>query len=249
MPEWIPYETSDEPALEVSIDVDLDEDAAFRKSHPYAVTLAVSGFPVDAGGQPDDTTAETLFGLEQRADTICSGSDAALACTVSGDSKYLLIAYAASNALEAALREALTGHSFAMDVRSERDDAWAVYERYALRGDDLENARDADLILQMQEAGEDLSQEYAVTFEWSLQNKRSLDAALQALRNAEYDVPNELYDDIIPVTVEMFITEEDLQDARAAIAQVLAPYQARYEGWEFDALEDEELADEEPVET
>jgi len=241
MPEWIPYETSDEPALEVSIDVDLDEDATFRKSHPYAVTLTVSGFPVDASGQPDDTTAETLFGLEQRADTICSGSDAALACTVSGDSKYLLIAYGQSNALEGALREGLTGHSFTMDIQGQRDDAWAVYERYALRGDDLENARDADLILQMQDAGEDLSDEYAVTFEWSLQNERSLDAALQALRSADYDVPDELFDDIIPVTIEMFITEEDLQTARAGIAKVLAPYQARYEGWEFAALEDDAL--------
>lgn len=240
MPEWIPYETDDEPSLEVSIDVDLDGDVALRKTHPYLVTVTVTGFAPGADGQPDDAAAEGIFALEQRAEATCAAHGATPAFTVSGDSRYQFFAYAPTGEVDAPLREALAGAGFSVEVKSSRDDAWAAYEEYALRGDDLESARDCDLIEQMEESGEDLSQEYLVSFEWTIRNESALDAALAALRDAGYEVPQELYDEIIPVETQMLITPEALHDARTAMTKVLAPYQPSFEGWEADALEDEE---------
>ncbi|HVA28971.1 MAG TPA: ribonuclease E inhibitor RraB [Candidatus Baltobacteraceae bacterium] len=239
MPEWIPYETDDEPALEVSIDVDLDGDAAFRAAHPYLVTVTVTGFALEAGGQPNDTAGEAIFDLEQRAEAACTARGATPAFTVSGDGRYRLFAYAASDAIVAPLRAALADSAMIVEVSGKRDDAWATYDEYALRGDDLEDARDADLIEQMLESGEDLSREYVVTFEWSMQNEAVVDAAIEALEKAGFDVPEELYDDIIPVGKTMTITPENLEDTRKALGKVLAPFNARYEGWEAD-IEDEE---------
>jgi hypothetical protein len=235
MPEWIPYETSDEPALEVAIDVDLDGDAAFRAAHPYLITISISGFSIDAGGQPDDTAAEGLFGLEQRAESVCAANGATPVCTVSGDGFYRIFAYATSSDVEAPLRAALAGTGMTVDVRTGRDDAWATYEEYALRGDDLENARDADLIMQMQEAGDDLSLDYVVTFEWSLADPSRLREAVQALRAGGYDVTEASEsDDIVAVQETMQLTEENLERARKAIGGVLASFGAVYEGWDPD---------------
>jgi len=241
MPEWIPYETADEPALEVSIDVDLDGDAAFKAAHPYLVTVTVSGFTSDAGGQPDDAAAERLFALEQRAEAACSANGATPAFTVSGAGTYRLFAYAGTGDIETPLREATAEGGMRVDIRAERDDTWAAYEEYALRGDELENARDCDLIEQMEESNEDLSEEYIVTFEWSIQNERAIETALQALRGAGYSVPADPYDDVISVAMQMLITPDALHDARTAIARVLAPYQPSFEGWEYDALDEEAI--------
>jgi len=246
MPEWIPYETDDRPVLEVSIDVDLDGDTALRAARPYVVSVTITGFTPGADGQPDDTAAEKLFGLEQRAESVCTENGATPAFTVSGDSRYQFFAYAPTGDLEGPLRDALSGSGFTVEVKAKRDDKWTTYEEYALRGDDLEGARDCDLIEQMEESGEDLSQEYIVTFEWSVQNERAYDTAVQALRGAGYDVMQQLEADVIPVETQMLITPESLHDERAAMAKVLAPYQPTFEGWEADALEDVE--DLEPVE-
>jgi hypothetical protein len=238
MPEWIPYETSDEPSLEVSIDVDLDGDATFQAAHPYLVTIAASGFPTDADGQPTDAAAENLFALEQSAEAACEANDATPAFTVSGGGKYQLFAYAKSG-IEGALREAFASASVSVSVTSQRDESWATYGEYALRGDDLEDARDCDLIAQMEEAGEDLSVDYVVTFAWSVDDTK-VKAALEALRSAGYDVPVEIEDDIIQVEVEMQISPENLVQQRTAMSKALAPFAPQFEGWEADGLDDEE---------
>jgi hypothetical protein len=242
MADWIPYETSDTPSLEVSVDVDFADDDAFRKAHPDLLTISASGFATDSEDQPTDASAQALFSLEQQLEAVCDEHDAAAVCTVSGAGSYTIYAYAASDEAAAALRERTAGLQIKIDIISQRDDPWATYERYVLRGEELEEARDNDQISQMDEAGEDLTQEFDVVFDCEIPEGKE-EAALQALRNAGFDTEEESYDGVIEASRAMFVTPDNLKTARADIVRAIAPFGGTYEGWGIDPDIDEDEPD------
>lgn len=238
MADWIPYETSDTPSLEISIDVDFADDATFRKAHPNLLTITASQFASDPDGQPTDASAQALFSLEQQLEAICDELDAATVCTISGASSYKIYVYAAGTDAGAALRDRVAGLPIAVDIQSVRDDPWATYERYVLRGEVLEEARDNDQIAQMDEGGEDLAQKFDVVFDCDIPEGKE-DAALQALRNAGFDTEDESYDGVIEASRSMNVTPANLKAARADILRVIAPFGGTYEGWGIDPDADE----------
>jgi hypothetical protein len=242
MADWIPYETSDNPSLEVSIDVDYADDKPFRKDHPYLLTVTASRFPADADGQPTDASAQALFALEQQLEAVCEEHDAATVCTVSGTGKYEIYAYAAGDEAATALRDQVSGLTIGVDVASKREDDWATYERYALRGEELEDARDSDQIAQMDEAGEDLDEPFLVVFDVDVAEGKEA-AAAKALASASFDVSEEPYDSetVIEASRSMLVTPQNLKAARADILRAIAPFGGTYEGWGIDP--DEEGAD------
>jgi Regulator of ribonuclease activity B/Family of unknown function (DUF695) len=238
MADWIPYETSDTPSLEVSVDVDFADDDTFRKAHPNLLTITASGFAIDSDGQPADGSAQALFGLEQQLETVCEEHDAAAVCTLSGAGSYKIYVYAAGNEAAEALRERVAGLQLAVDIQSGRDEAWAAYERYVLRGEELEDARDNDQIAQMDEAGEDLTRAFEVVFDCEIPEGKEA-AALQALRNAGFATEEESYDGVIEASRAMLVTPENLKAARAGILRVISPFGGSYEGWGIDPDADE----------
>jgi Family of unknown function (DUF695)/Regulator of ribonuclease activity B len=244
MSEWIPYETGDAPSLEVSIDVDFDGDDDFKKTHPFLVRVSITHFAIDDGGQPTEAAAEELFDLEQRLESACEESDAESVCTISGSGKYEILIYAAGMDAAAALKEDAATASFSIDVTVDRDDAWKAYDRYILRGEKLEDARDADQIAQMDEAGEDLTQEFDVTFDCEV-SEGSESAAARALNDIGFETPRDVYDGVIPATRTMLVTVENLKAARTQIARAIAPFSGTYEGWGIDPDEAEDEEDDE----
>lgn len=238
MADWIPYETSDTPSLEVSVDVDFAEDDTFRKAHPNLLTITASAFATDSDGQPTDASAQALFSLEQQLEAVCDEHDAAAVCTVSGAGSYKIYVYAAGTEAAEALRERVAGLQIAIDIQSQRDDAWATYERYVLRGEELEEARDNDQIAQMDEAGEDLTQEFDVVFDCEVPEGKEA-AALQALRSAGFDTEEESYDGVIEASRSMRVTPPNLKAARTQIVSAIKPLGGTYEGWGIDPDADE----------
>ena len=244
MADWIPYETSDTPSLEVSVDVDFADDDTFRKAHPILLTISASAFATDPDGQPTDANAQALFSLEQQLEAVCDEHDAAAVCTVSGAGSYTIYVYAAGDEAASALRERIAGLQITIDVRSERDDTWKMYERYVLRGEELEEARDNDQIAQMDEAGEDLTQRFDVVFDCEIPDGRE-EAALQALRGAGFATEEESYDGVVEASRAMIVTPENLKAARADIVRAISPLGGTYEGWGIDPDVDEDLPDDE----
>jgi len=242
MADWIPYETSDNPSLEVSIDVDYADDDSFRKSHPYLLTVTASRFPTDDDGQPTDASAQALFALEQQLESVCDEHDAATVCTVSGTGTYEIYAYASGPDAGTALHDQVNGLTIGVDVTSRREDDWATYERYALRGEELEDARDSDQIAQMDEAGEDLDEPFLVVFDVDVPEGKEA-AASKALASAGFGVSEEPYDSdtVIEASRSMLVTPGNLKAARTEILRTIAPFGGTYEGWGIDP--DEEGAD------
>jgi Regulator of ribonuclease activity B/Family of unknown function (DUF695) len=236
MAEWISYESSDEPPAEVSVDVDFDQDATFKQAHPYAAIVTISGFSASADGQPDDSTAEALYDFERQAEAALSGSGGALVCTVSEDGKFILYGYVADPSNVDALRT-IVAASLAVDARSERDDAWDNYGRYVLRGEELEAARDAEQIGELEESGSLLDEPFDVSFYLEFDDNVSLRRAIPALRSAGYTVPEFILgngDDGVCVTRELLLTPENLRSERASLQRLVAPFNGRYTGWSLD---------------
>ncbi len=244
MADWIAYETSDTPSLEVSVDVDFADDDTFRKAHPNLLIITASQFAADPDGQPTDASAQALFSLEQQLEAVCDEHDAATVCTLSGAGSYKIFAYAAGGEAADALRARVAGLQIAVDVQSQRDDGWVTYERYVLRGEELEEARDNDQIAQMDEAGEDLSEEFEVIFDCEIPDGKE-DAALQALAAAGFDVEEESYDGVVEASRSMLVTPENLKTARAEIVRAIAPLGGTYEGWGINPEFDEDAEGEE----
>jgi hypothetical protein len=243
MPDWVPYETNNPAPMEVSIDMDFADDAAFRSSHPYRIALSATGFPADAQGQPTDEAADALYEMEESIDSFCAGRDAAMVCTTSAASVYRIYAYAADAQTAVDLREHLAGQQPSVEVQAERDDQWQIYTRYALAGEILEEARDRDQIQQMSDAGEDLSIPWLVTFDATVE-EASYDGARQALANAGFNIDNEYIDTTVAGTVSVVVTAKNIKEARTAFMNVLAPFGGQYEGW--GAEEPDEGAELEP---
>jgi len=239
MADWIPYETSDNPSLEVSVDVDFADDDPFRKTHPFLLTVTASRFAADADGQPTDASAQALFTLEQQLESVCDEHDAATVCTVSGTGKYEIYAYAGGPEAAAALGERVRGLAIDVDVSSRREDSWATYERFVLHGDELEEARDNDQIAQMDEAGEDLDEPFLVVFDVDVPEGKEA-AATKALASAGFDVSEEPYDTdtVIEASRSMLVTTENLKAARTDIMRAIAPFGGTYEGWGIDPDEE-----------
>lgn len=238
MPDWVPYETNSTPALEVSIDMDYADDAAFRSAHPFRITVTAKHFATDADGQPSDEAATALFALDEFVETFAAGHDAAVVCTASGDGAYRIYVYAATPAAAPALGESLADREPAVDVRSDRDDAWALYAQYALSGEELEAARDYDQIEQMQDAGEDISLPWRVTFDAVVEETRYHEAR-EALANAGFAIDNEYIDNTVAGTVTLTLTPDTIKAARTKFMAALANFSPSYEGWGADEPDEE----------
>ena len=233
--EWFSYETADEPASEVSIDVDFDADPDFRAKHPIAVVVTIRGFAADSGGQPNDDQAAALYDLELAVENTLEANDAALVCTISGGGSFVLCGYAADSSAENAMRSVVTPTPFAIDVRSENDAAWSRYEAYILRGEELEEARDADQIDQILGSEEDDNATYEIDFSLEFDTIEGLKASIPAIEAAGFEVHGETeYEDSEPQLWATRVLELDvdvLKAARAQLEQIIAPNGGHYEGW------------------
>jgi hypothetical protein len=241
MADFITYESDDDAPAEVSFDADFLDDSEFRSAHPFAVVADLHGFSVDGDGQPDDRSADALFDIESAVENAVNAAGGALVATASAGGAFTLVMYAASNAAAEAVRRA-AGTAYQLDVRTERDDAWSEYERYALRGEDLEGARDAAQIEQIAEEGADLHRDYIVSFDVQLAGPERAPGAVEALRAAAFtdDVYAEGDGSTIVVECTIPLTLEALKDTRNRIIGAIAPFGGKYEGWGID---DDELPD------
>jgi hypothetical protein len=240
MAEFLSYESGDAVPAEVSFDADFLDDAEFRGAHPFAVIAEIRGFAADEDGQPGDDVADALYDVESAIESAVNAAGGALVATATEEGVFTIVCYAATGSVSDAVRAA-AGKAFAVDVHVERDDSWSEYERYALRGEELEGARDAAQIEQLAEEGADLHRDYAVLFDVQFPEPQRVPDAAAALEAAaftsgvfEEDGGGIVVECVIPLTLE------SLKNARTRIIGAIAPFGGRYEGWGID---DEEMPD------
>ena len=237
MAEWISYESADEPPAEVSIDVDFDEDPDFKSAHPYAAIVTVSGFTVGSDGQPDDATSDALYEVESGIEAALNATGGALAVTVTEDGAFTLYGYV-EDASHVDLLRSVSHQVLKIDVMSQRDDKWSDYERFILRGEELEQARDVEQIEQLEETGAELDQPVEVFFYLEFESSDDLRDALPKLGQAGYTVPeisDEYFgDEGLTVTREIVLSTESLSAERAKINAIIGPMNGRYDGWAVD---------------
>ncbi|GAC1354640.1 MAG: hypothetical protein NVSMB31_14910 [Vulcanimicrobiaceae bacterium] len=244
MPEWISYETADAPPLEISIDVDLADDHEFRAAHPNAIVVTVKDFDVSGEGQPDDGTAAKLYDFEEVVEATLDSHNGALACTVSGSGAFRLYGYAAETGIDGIVRNAIASLKFRSDVQGAPDPAWTNYDRYALRGEELEEARDSEQLDQLQESGEDLSEEFDTAFYINFDSVEQARGGAKALAKAGFEISSAEIDSLMEGENEvmanrsMNISPDSLKEARAQVNAAVAPFGGRYNGW--GAYPDEE---------
>lgn len=234
MTEWISYESSDEPVSEVSIDVDLDDDADFRQEHPVAIIVTARGFDADSDGQPNGAQSDGLYELEQAVERAFSENEGALTCTVTADGSFRLYGYAATSAAEAAVRGAASSNAFRVDVRSESDADWSHYEANILRGEELEEARDEDQIEQLAEGGNDMNAYYDVDFALEFDTYDDARASVAALQEAGFlanDPLGDIQEREVSAVRTMQLTPEALKAARLQLQSIIAPHSGHYAGW------------------
>jgi regulator of RNase E activity RraB len=237
MAEWISYESADAPPAEISIDVDFDEDDEFRETHPHAAIVTVSGFRAGGDGQPDDQTADALYELESGIEAALNASGGALVCTVTEGAKFTLYGYV-EEASNLEMLRSVSQPALKIDIRGERDDAWKFYDEYILRGEELEEARDAEQLEQLEEAGADLDAPVVVSFYIEFPSNDRLRDALPPLQKAGYTVPEisaEFFsDEGVTVAREIVLTLENLMSERTKINAIVAPFEGQYDGWGVD---------------
>ena len=241
MSEWISYETGDASPEEVSFDAELD-DAAFREARPYALSITLRGFPVDTDGQPDDDASERLYEIETRIESALTKSGASLACTVSGNGALVLYAYAPDAHAETSLAAAAQDAAYPCSVTGERDPDWRAYERYALRGDELEQARDAEQLNQRVEIGDDLSEPREVDFAISFATSGDAARAIEPLRHARFSVPPLEYLEgatTFDATRRIALSPESLHAARSDLTRAIATCGGTYRGWSADVMDED----------
>ena len=226
MPEWISYDQ--ESAGAVMFDAELLDDQEYRSAYPTALIIEVTGFDADAQGEPTDLAAQALFGYEQALEGALEEHDCEIVVTVSDPNKYIIIGYAPSADVEGSARAVAC--PFKADVRTERDDTWKHYEEFALRGEELEEARDDEQISQLVDEGIEEGEEITLVFDVYLPDHDQYD---------EENFPTEIAD-ILTQTVKL--TPEAVKAARQKVQAAIKPFNGVYEGWGVD--ED----DEEPVE-
>ena len=225
MPEWISYDQ--ETAGAVMFDAELLDDQEYRSAYPTALIITVTGFDTDADGDPTDLAAQALFGYEQALESALGEHDCDIVVTVSDPNKYILIGYTDSSDIESSARAVAC--PFKADVRTESDPSWKHYEEYALRGEELEEARDDEQISQLIEEGIEEGEEITIIF----------DVFLPDFDEYDDNFPG-VVSDLLTQTIEL--TPDAVKEARLKLQAAIKPFNGIYEGWGVD--ED----DEEPVE-
>ena len=225
MPEWISYDQ--ESAGAVMFDAELLDDQEYRSAYPTALIITVTGFESDADGDPTDLAAQALFGYEQALEAALEEHDCDIVVTVSDPSKYTILAYTDSSEAEATARSVAC--PFKAEIRSESDAKWNHYEQYALRGEELEEARDDEQISQLIDEGIEEGEEITLVFDVFLPDHED------DTENFPPEVENVLVQSVR-------LTPEAVKAARQKVQAAIKPFNGIYEGWGVD--ED----DEEPVE-
>ena len=223
MPEWISYDQ--ESAGAVMFDAELLDDQEYRSAYPTALIITVTGFETDADGDPTDLAAQSLFGYEQALEAALGEHDCDIVVTVSDPSTYTILAYTDSSDVEGAARAVAC--PFKVDIRTESDASWSHYEKYALHGDELEEARDDEQISQLVDEGIEEGEEITLVFDVFLPE------------HDEENLPPEVENVLVQ---EVRLTPEAVKAARQKVQAAIKPFNGVYEGWGVD--ED----DEEPVE-
>lgn len=222
MPEWISYDL--DPAGAVTFDAEVLDDKEFRAAYPVALIITVTGFETDEDGDPTDLAAQSLFGYEQAIEAALEEHDCDIVASASESKTYTIIAYAETTDAESTARAVPC--AFKVDVRSERDENWTHYEKYALRGDELEQARDDEQISQLEDEGFEQGEEINIFFDVFFPDRE--------------DIPEDI-EPLMAVTVKL--EPEAIKVAREKLVSAIARYNGVYEGWGID--DDEEPEDEE----
>lgn len=236
MPEWISYDQ--EPAGAISFDAELLDDAEFRAANPIAVTVTVSKFDVDANGQPTDEASDALFAYEQALESALAEHESDLAATATEPNSFMLLAYAATE--EAASVARGVKCPYPADVRIESDPSWAKFEELALRGDELEEARDDEQISQLEDEGFELGEELTIFFALSFTDEKQLAGASKALELAGFEAPQVEEFNELQAAKRVALTPDAIKGARTAVLSIVKPFDATYEGWGIDEDEEEE---------
>ncbi|MDP9016736.1 MAG: ribonuclease E inhibitor RraB, partial [Candidatus Eremiobacteraeota bacterium] len=159
------------------------------------------------------------------------------ACTVSGGGVFRLYGYAAESGIDGIVRNAIATLAFRSDVQSAADPAWENYDRYALRGEELEEARDNEQLEQLQESGEDLSAEFETAFYINFDSVEQARGGAAALAKAGFQVSSAEVDSLMEGANEvmasraMVMTPPTLKEARAQATAAISPFGGRYNGW------------------
>jgi hypothetical protein len=238
MPEWISYDQ--EPAGAISFDAELLDEAEFRTANPIAITVTVSGFEADSNGQPTDAASDALFAYEQALEAALAENESDLVATVSEPNTFMLLAYAASDSAAAIARGVKCPYT--ADVQSASDTAWSKYEELALRGEELEEARDDEQIAQLEEEGFEQGEELTIFFALSFADEQKLAGASRALELAGFEAPQVEEFNELQAAKRIALAPDEIKAARNALLAIIKPFDGNYEGWGID--EDEE----EPVE-
>ncbi len=237
MPEWISYDQ--EPAGAISFDAELLDETDFRTANPVAITVKVSGFEADSNGQPTDKASDALFAYEQALESALAENDSDLVATVTEPNSFMLLAYAESEKAATIARGVKC--PYAADVQSESDASWSKFEELALRGDELEEARDDEQIAQLEEEGFEPGEEITIFFALSFPNGESVARAAKALELAGYEAPHVEEFNELQAARRVALAPDAIKAARNALLSIIKPFDGNYEGWGVDEDEEEEV--------
>ena len=237
MPEWISYDQ--EPAGAISFDAELLDEAEFRAANPVAITVKISGFEADSNGQPTDEASDALFAYEQALESALAENESDLVATVTEPNSFMLLAYAESE--NAATIARAIKCPYPADVQSEKDPTWAKFEELALRGEELEEARDDEQIAQLEEEGFEPGEELTIFFALSFHNEESVARAAKALELAGYEAPHVEEFNELQAARRIALTPEAIKGTRNALLAIIKPFDGNYEGWGVDEDEEDDV--------
>jgi regulator of RNase E activity RraB len=237
MPEWISYDQ--DPAGAISFDAELLDEAEFRTANPIAVTIKVSGFEADSNGQPTDAASDALFAYEQALESALAENESDLVATVTEPNTFMLLAYAASNNAATVARGVKC--PYPADVQSDTDTSWSKYEELALRGEELEEARDDEQIAQLEEEGFEQGDEITVFFALSFPDEEKLAGASRALELAGFEAPQVEEFNELQAAKRVALAPDEIKAARTQLMSIVKPFGATYDGWGIDEDEEDEV--------
>jgi hypothetical protein len=246
--EWLSYDDSDAGGKPVVVDFDARfDDASERGANDYRIAVTVSGFSTDADGLPDDAAEDELYDVGQRIESAL-GERGVLAFSLAGSSAFAWHAYASDSSLTPALEKAARADGLDVSSSGTNDPQWSEYERYALTGEDLEQARDCEQLEELTEAGDDLRAEHDISFDYEFPSHEAAVAAQHALAAAGMPA-TDLFGDVIAedsgvdtIVRRLVPTPEAISRERARLNAIVVPCGGTYAGWGTEQVDGDDDA-------
>ncbi len=239
MSEWLSY-AHDENGKPVVVDFNSElDDPEFRQENAHCISLTIGGFDRDADGLPTDGADDALYALEQRLEELLDDRDGALAVTIATQGTYAFIAYAGADYGELCAAAARDAGFTVVESSVQSDPIWSAYDRWALHGAELEDARDRSQLDELEAAGDDLSAEHEIFFDFEFPDAERAKAAEAAFGQEAVDYGERVEEDTeVQVRFVAVPTEDALRAERTRLTATAAKFGGIYQGWGSEPVEE-----------